>query len=449
MKELHKGSIVYTPVFWLVETLIFLGLIKSKCVISDQKLIPCDYFACFGGSGSGKKYAQTIYSNAAYYLGLDKHIISRARGGIAVAEFLASNNSIGVLSLDESSTLFTSFRSLNPPPHVGAIKDMFLELYTAHANKKVDLGCVVDKKAKKGSSTSIVFHNPHFSISAYAVKSSLEDMFDTKAIAQGLFSRFLIFSNNEPFSKTIGKAPASELSKELLKELQEYKLKYRLKREDILLREQLYSVLIDVETSEQDKEIARKEIEELENTPKDPIVIKYTPEARKLFDEYDHRVAALIAKDGDSGVMGPIYSRLVEHVGRLNIILADDVIDAENVRWCVTLVDNMRVWIESMILGEDATMSVAHEKKDITPGKLSAWIDKYCANNKTRFLTFRDLQMKFTRNYSHKSVEQSLFILAKEDRIKILTSPTDDQLTAIGYPLPVRRRPSTVIVRLG
>lgn len=434
IKELQEGSILFTPAYWFAETCAFLALIKAKCVISEKGFVPAEYFACFGGSGTGKKYAQNVLHNTAFELGLSNHVVGNARGNAGFAEFVAANDSIGLFCLDEASELFSSFRQKNTPAPVRALKNLLLQLYTSYSSKKFDYGATVEKTSngRKKKESSIIFSEAHLTVSVYAVPDSLNDMFDVKSVEDGLFPRFIFLTNDEPYKKIMDKAPATSLSKDTVKLLENYKLKYRLKKEDVLRREELLSLIMNPELKPEEREAMLEEIETLEQRPSSPIILKYTEKAKELFNAYDLKCQALYQGTGQKGPLAPVYARLIEHVGRLSVILAEDVIDEDVTAFCIELMENRRLWIENIFKGNDEHIQVSDSgNKDMDAKRLKQWFKKYFKENKTPFVTFRDMQNKFTGNYSHKSVQQALYQLEQEDFIIQIKDPTKEHFEAL------------------
>lgn len=292
------------------------GTLKSNCQRSQFGHAPSNYLLCLAPTGYGKNHPQEILSHSLNSLNLAHLIQQDVRSEKGVLRFLESQQSRGLLLLDEAETLFSSFQSKQTPHYLQSCKKLFLELYTSTNFPLKIMGRLGDKKDQP-----ITLHFPALSILAYGVLHTVSESFSDKSIKDGLLQRFITISESgkRVFNKRF--KPAGPFPEKILRELRRLVIVSKQSSEiDLQEIQELEEAFKDCRNSDERARVKeRLSALILKERDSKKYILNFGKEAALRYSAFiskiDARINVLLDKSTSGG--HEIYTRAAEQVGRL------------------------------------------------------------------------------------------------------------------------------------
>lgn len=396
-----------TPMY-LANTICALGTLKARTVRTELGHAPGNYFMCFAPTGSGKNYAQEVFSHTFQDMGILGLITNKIRSEQGLYRFLQENNGVGFCLLDEVETFLTTLQDIKTPPYLRQCRDALLELYTS-TNKHFHTGVTGDKKIKSSS-----MFGPVLNITAHGVPNTLIQAFNQKAVGDGFFQRFVILTHMGSDEPNLSASPAKALNGYFKESMRDMVMTAKLSAESVMLES--LNITQELETfdgltepTKEDKKIQKElkkklsDLKEAASNDVEKIKLKFSGAGLTLYNAFDRDMFALRRKEtrAFSGLEG-VFTRGAEQVGRMCAAMAEPdpqkEISAELVGFCVELVKSRVNALyafckETFSDVKTATVSGVSLAKDMDA--LVRYIAKKAASTGATEVAYRDIMRGF------------------------------------------------------
>lgn len=307
----HYSSQPY-PSFAFAAACSLVGTLKSPFVRGEyRETPPSTYFLCLTDTGRGKDFPRDIIAKTFIKLGFKALLTQKFRSAQGFLKRLSKSSGIHLFLHDEAHHLFAQIKKADSD-YVTALKPHLLSLFSSANAPIYDAGAVVTEKIEIAP-----IPYPSLNYCGFGVPTGFEETFQSGELAEGLLTRFLVIRDHQtvqPITRNTIKVPKT------------FKFENHLRELASKLRLQLETAILDND-KKQDLSI-RKFV----NVP-------IEPDAFELWENYSKRIAES-RNTTPSRVLDSLQSRLVEQVGRLAVILSDNVTTKDIIQFCITFVDH-------------------------------------------------------------------------------------------------------------
>lgn len=250
---------------------------------------PCLYLLCLAPTGSGKNHAQTIVHNVMHELELPHKVVASIRSDRGMLVDIEKGEGAKTFVLDEIAGMFSAMHDRNSSSHLKGLRTRFLALYSAYNIDGVDMGSIANKK-----DPGVILDRPHVTLLGFGVSDMVPEVFNERAITDGLLQRFIIISTNRDRVRNPEPKSFSEFPPNIMKKLEHL-------------------------------------AKELPMNGAEHQVIKLSEGARRLYNEFSDEMDSRYneEKKRHTGLLG-LYTRAAEQVGRLCCACADSLLVEED-----------------------------------------------------------------------------------------------------------------------
>lgn len=385
-QEITSAVLYKIPSFAFATAISVLGSLKSRHQ-SSLRHAPSNYFLCLAPTGTGKNDPQTILSNTLAKLGLGSLLSQGVRSSQGILNHLNANESNGVISLDEAEGFFNSLDDKYAQHYTRQCRALLLELYSSCNFAHKAFGKTGNKKDKE-----IVLSYPRLNLMAFGALHTVEKAFNKKSISDGLLQRFIVLTHRKDRVRNLNARDLPYLNGNIFEHLK--KLAWHeskaLEAELAALEQAELS-----ETVEQSAEIRKelvKKLETLKAKSKERKVVKFTPDAQTLYNDYSDSLDKRINAESRKGTgLEGIYTRAAEQVGRLAVAIADTEIDKPLIEYLITFIDSR---INALYALVDEKLVEESVQKDSAP-LLQFIAERIAASNGVE-VPYRDIARHYT-----------------------------------------------------
>jgi len=296
-KEIEVHGLVGEIAQWITETAIrpqpqlalgaaltFVGMLKGHAFETTTGLRSNFLAMNIAPTASGKEHPQNCLWQLIKESGLINNFMSEPQSGTALLTGLKKANRVGLLSIDEVGRYLLNIQNKNSGGYQKEIIDYIIKSFS-----KANSMLVGKQYANDKLNPVIKILNPHLCVLGSSVREKIVQSCSSTDAIDGFLNRWILFETEK-----------------------------RPKRQEVERQEAPESILEKIRQINETKYVCTSDEEEPALK-----IVKFTPEAGAIYGDYCDLVDNLL--DEAKYPLDALYSRSMEHVAKISLILCDNV----------------------------------------------------------------------------------------------------------------------------